>query len=208
MTDQPDRAALLAWAADAGLDDSVLEDERLPAHPDRPLTMTQLADELCDTEGLTDPEERAKRRATVQRWRSRIKGFPAPAIPDPPTRVGSGRASAVFSAAKVYAAIPRGRQTDEALLDRLATQGEPMPLSAIATALGLHHDTVNTARDDSLERLAQGADPEKEIPAPVAGEHHGYGALYDPAAFAHFWRNRPGQGRKTGRAKKTTKETP
>ncbi|OOC52458.1 MULTISPECIES: hypothetical protein [Nocardiopsis] len=112
----------------------------------------------------------------------------------------------MFSAAKDYAAILRGRQTDEALLNRRATQSEPMPLFGIATALGLHHETVQAARNASLDRLAQGADPKCEIPDPVTGEHHGYGALYDPKAFAHFWRSRPGQRRKTGRTKKTPKE--
>ena len=198
MTDHTD---LRAWAADAGLDEAVLRDPRLPAHPDRPLTMSQLAAELCDAEGLTDPEQRRKRAATVQRWPSRVSGFPAPEIRTPPTRGGSGRAPAVYSAAKVYEKIPRGRQTDEALLERLASQSEPLSLSAIATALGLHHETVYAARDASLQRLAQGADPEREIPDPVSGEHHDYGALYASAPFVRFWRDRPGQGRRTSRTK-------
>lgn len=181
----------IAWARNVGIAAAVVDDPRMPAPEDTPITYREWCVLWCRAQGITDPAEIKRRWTSMQRWPQRRKAFPPPLIPDPP-RAQHGNPPQVHSLQHLdewaVEHAPRTHRTDNKRIERLKSLTEPMALTEIARVLNLYPSTLTRARDASHQRVAEGRAGEVEVPDPVKGK------LYDPSAWANFWINRPGQG--------------
>lgn len=207
------RAVLRRWALNREIAEQVVDDPRMPHDP---MTLPDLAYQVClEEDGTADETAVRARMKAIQVWAAE-DDFPPPAIPNPP-RIGRGARPDIYSKAEVFtwrSSLPSGhRRSHDPLPLGLVDPNKLYTLGGFARTIGVDNKSVTQARDASLERIRQGTGREKdgdsiEIPDPEEGEHGQRGVKYRGEALVRWWNHRPGKGRGGGRKRRTASDEP